>query len=180
MSSRPGRDDRGQISPRSSRRSGEAQPVGPIEGARFRRIPSPDAGGHGRAAARQAAGRTRESEEWERTARLVNLVVPVGWLPLGVMSAAEGRVVPSLLGLLGMTLIGTASLWKAYRSTIGQYQGQSTQPEASAGDRGQSGGDRKEAGRCCSWNGVSPAFPSRSRPSRWRGFARSCGHPRRR
>ena len=33
---------------------------------------------------------------------------------------------PSLLGFLGMTLIGTASLWRAYRTTIGLYQGQST------------------------------------------------------
>ena len=65
-------------------------------------------------------------EVWGRTARLVNLAVPVGWLPLGVMSAAEGRVTPSILGLLGMTLIGTASLWKAYRSTVGHYQGQSS------------------------------------------------------
>jgi len=63
---------------------------------------------------------------WEQTARLANMVLPVGWLPLGVMSAAEGNVLPSILGLLGMTLIGTASLWRAYRTTIGLYQGQST------------------------------------------------------
>ena len=61
------------------------------------------------------------------------MVLPVGWLPLGVMAAAEGRVVPSILGLLGMTLIGTASLWRAYRTTIGLYQGQSSQPERPAG-----------------------------------------------
>jgi ABC-2 type transport system permease protein len=61
-----------------------------------------------------------------RTARLVNMAVPVGWLPLGVMHAAEGRVWPSILGLLGMTMIGTASLWRAYRSTIAPYQGQSS------------------------------------------------------
>jgi len=63
---------------------------------------------------------------WNRGTRLVNLVLPIGWLPLGVMSAAEGRVLPSLLGLSGMTLIGTASLWRAYRTTIGQYLGQAT------------------------------------------------------
>jgi ABC-2 type transport system permease protein len=69
----------------------------------------------------------RESEEqWERAARLANMVLPVGWLPLGVMTAAEGRVLPSLLGLAGMTLIGTASLWRAYHTTVGQYQGQPT------------------------------------------------------
>ena len=33
----------------------------------------------------------RACEHVERTARLVNLVLPVGWLPLGVMAAAEGQ-----------------------------------------------------------------------------------------
>jgi ABC-2 type transport system permease protein len=66
------------------------------------------------------------AERWERTARLVNLILPIGWLPLGVVSAAEGRVLPSLLGLLGMTAIGTFSLWRAYRTTVGMYQGQTT------------------------------------------------------
>jgi ABC-2 type transport system permease protein len=63
---------------------------------------------------------------WERTARLVNLILPVGWLPLGVVSAVEGKVIPSILGILGMTLIGTVSLWRAYRTTVGIYQGQPT------------------------------------------------------
>jgi hypothetical protein len=70
---------------------------------------------------------SRESaERWEHTVRLVNLLLPVGWLPLGVMTAAEGHVLPSILGLLGMTLIGVASLWRAYRTTIGLYRGQFT------------------------------------------------------
>jgi len=69
----------------------------------------------------------RESaERLQQTARLVNTVLPVGWLPLGVMAAAEGHVMPAILGLLGMTLIGTASLWRAYRTTIGLYQGEFT------------------------------------------------------
>jgi hypothetical protein len=42
------------------------------------------------------------------------------------MSAAEGRFLPSLLGLAGMTLIGTVSLWRAYRTTVAQYQGRPT------------------------------------------------------
>jgi len=65
-------------------------------------------------------------ERWEQTARLLNTVLPVGWLPLGVMAAAEGQVMPAILGLVGMTLIGTASLWRAYRTTIGMYQGEFT------------------------------------------------------
>ncbi|MGC8639687.1 MAG: hypothetical protein ACP5XB_07380 [Isosphaeraceae bacterium] len=62
----------------------------------------------------------------ERTARLANLVLPVGWLPLGVLDAAEGRIMPSVLGLLGMTLIGSGSLWRAFRATVRQYQGESS------------------------------------------------------
>ncbi|WP_406694518.1 hypothetical protein V5E97_25940 [Singulisphaera sp. Ch08] len=70
---------------------------------------------------------SRESKDLgEKTARLLNMVLPVGWLPLGVMSAAEGRVLPSILGLLGMTLIGAVSLWRAYRTTISLYQGEPT------------------------------------------------------
>src|SRR5207248_2925398 len=33
----------------------------------------------------------------ERTARLVNLVLPPGWLPLGVMNATQGDAVPAVL-----------------------------------------------------------------------------------
>jgi len=75
--------------------------------------------------AEDQAGR-EGAERWEHTARLVNMVLPVGWLPLGVMAGAEGHVMPAILGLLGMTLIGTASLWRAHRTTIGLYQGQFT------------------------------------------------------
>jgi hypothetical protein len=65
-------------------------------------------------------------ERVERTARLVNLVLPIGWLPLGVAYAAEGHVIPSILGLLGMTIIGSASLHRAYATTVGIYQGRFT------------------------------------------------------
>jgi hypothetical protein len=60
---------------------------------------------------------------WERRTRLVNAVLPVGWLPLGVATAAEGDFVPSLAGLAGMALIGSVSLWRAYRTMVHQYQG---------------------------------------------------------
>ena len=65
-------------------------------------------------------------EQVEGSALLANLVLPIGWLPLGVKGAAEGRLIPALLGILGMTLIGSASLWRAYRTTVGMYQGQAT------------------------------------------------------
>ncbi len=81
---------------------------------------------------REGIGRNiRENQEQlERTTRFVNMVLPVGWLPLGVMTAAEGSALPSLLGLLGMTLIGSVSLYRAYRTTIGMFQGVSTARKA--------------------------------------------------
>ena len=63
---------------------------------------------------------------WDRGVWILNLVLPIGWLPLGVMGAAEGRAVPALLGTLAMTAIGLASLRRAYRTTMRYYQGQFT------------------------------------------------------
>ncbi|MFN0051051.1 MAG: hypothetical protein ACKV0T_02610 [Planctomycetales bacterium] len=60
------------------------------------------------------------------TARLVNLAVPIGWLPLGVQGAADGNGWQTLLGTLGMGLIGSASLWRAHRTTLKLYLGQSS------------------------------------------------------
>ena len=60
------------------------------------------------------------------TARLINLVLPPGWFPLGAHGLAEGRVVPALLGTLGLTLIGSLSLWRAYRTTLRLYTGHYT------------------------------------------------------
>jgi ABC-2 type transport system permease protein len=72
------------------------------------------------------------AERLQQTARLVNLVLPVGWLPLGVMYAAEGNVLPAILGTLAMTLVGAACLWRAYRTTIGLYRGQATRRKQAA------------------------------------------------
>jgi ABC-2 type transport system permease protein len=98
--------------------------------------------------AMQQASRERQ-ESWVRTARLVNTALPIGWLPLGVMSAAEGRVTPSILGLLGMTMIATLSLRRAYRTTVGQYQGQLTnrkgRPVVTPAAARESGGQLLEA-----------------------------------
>ena len=79
-----------------------------------------------RHAAESARASREESAQLERVAWLANAILPAGWLPLGVKSAAEGRVWPSLLGLLGMTLIGSASLGLAFRSTIAQFQGRAS------------------------------------------------------
>ena len=42
----------------------------------------------------------------EETVRIVNLMAPPGWLPLGAMAAAEDNLLPGLIGTLAMTLIG--------------------------------------------------------------------------
>jgi hypothetical protein len=62
----------------------------------------------------------------EHMARLVNLLLPFGWLPLGVIAATEGNAVPAVLAFLGMATNGTASLRWAHRTTIRMYQGDYT------------------------------------------------------
>jgi ABC-2 type transport system permease protein len=61
---------------------------------------------------------------FESWVRLINLVLPPGWLALGAMELAEGNPLPALLGTLGLGLIGTVSLWRAYRTTVRYYTGQ--------------------------------------------------------
>jgi hypothetical protein len=75
----------------------------------------------------EEARHSRENRQrLEETTRTVNLFVPPGWLPLGAMGLAGGTVVPALLGTLGMTLVGVASLWRSYRTTVRLYRGEFT------------------------------------------------------
>ncbi len=84
-----------------------------------------------------------KEDRTEQTFKLVNMVVPVGWLPLGVLYAADGVVLPSILGLLGMASIGTASLYRSYRKTLEQYRGAFDQPQSRGcgSGRARRGGD---------------------------------------
>jgi len=99
------------------------------------------------------ASRERDNKEsgerFQKTVLIVNAVVPLGWLPVGVMTSAEGTLWPSLAGLAGMTLIGSISLWMAYRSAIAQFLGQSSnrkvKPAAAPGRREE--GDRRPRGQ---------------------------------
>lgn len=72
--------------------------------------------------------RERENEEELQrighNAQLVSAVVPPGWLPLGVMAAGEGQFLIPLATTIGLALIGSASLWRAYHTTIRIYTGQ--------------------------------------------------------
>ena len=83
-------------------------------------------------AEREEAGR-QKLDQVRRTAHLVNLVLPPGWLPLGAEGLADGAVLPALLGTLGLTLIGSVSLWRAYRTTLRLYTGHYTAGERKAG-----------------------------------------------
>jgi ABC-2 type transport system permease protein len=74
----------------------------------------------------------RLGEKFKRTTRIVNVAVPFGWLPLGAAGLTDGEVVPALLAILGFGLIGSASLWRAYRTTLRLYTGQFSSGEHKA------------------------------------------------
>jgi len=56
-------------------------------------------------------------------AKVVNLSLPIGWLPYGASAAAGGAVLLPWLCVLGMSTIGLGSLSLAYRSTVRAYTG---------------------------------------------------------
>jgi ABC-2 type transport system permease protein len=92
----------------------------------------------------------REQDELLRTGvritRLVCGILPPGWVALGMAELGEGHVVTALAGTLGLALIGTLSLARAYRTTILMYT------------QGGSGAVRKAAP-------VAPAATASQRPS---------------
>jgi hypothetical protein len=76
------------------------------------------------AEAAQAEQQLRQKAE--RVGRVVNLVFPPGWLPLGAAALVQGDFLPAALGTIGLALIGAASLWRSYRTTVRLYTGQFT------------------------------------------------------
>ena len=81
----------------------------------------------------QKAGNADDEREFERVSgivRIVNMAAPPGWLPYGVAAAAEGRYFPVLACIVGMGLVGTASLRRSYRTTIRLYTGDFTKGRA--------------------------------------------------
>jgi hypothetical protein len=63
------------------------------------------------------------NEQAGQIAKTASMTVPMGWLPYGAMAAAEGRFLPPVLGILGMSLIGAVSLRRSYRTTVRLYTG---------------------------------------------------------
>jgi ABC-2 type transport system permease protein len=86
----------------------------------------------------------------ETVVRLVNVVLPPGWLPLGAAALADGNPVPALLGTVGYGLIGAVCLRRAYRTTVRLYTGEFT----------HAGGGVAAA--------VAAADPARVRMAEWR------------
>lgn len=74
-------------------------------------------------------GSLQESIPW---LRLINLALPIGWLPFGVHSLANGSIWPALLGSSAMFSIGIVSLWGSYHGTMRAYTGQNSSPEVAA------------------------------------------------
>lgn len=72
---------------------------------------------------RYAAESRQFLERAERIAWVASLALPPGWLALGASQLRSGAAGPALLGTLGLGLIGTVSLWRAYRTTIRLYTG---------------------------------------------------------
>ena len=66
-------------------------------------------------------GRLKKLED---VGRIVNLVLPPGWFPYGALALAEGDIGFALLAMVGMTALGAASLWRAYRTSLRYYTGQ--------------------------------------------------------
>ncbi len=62
------------------------------------------------------------ADEQEHSIRF-RLAIPPCWLSLGSMAAVEGRVGATLLAIAGMTALGSASLWRSYRTTLNIYLG---------------------------------------------------------
>lgn len=63
-------------------------------------------------------------ERIHHTAWIINLAIPFGWLAIGQSGLSDGRVLPMLLSTLAFSLIGAASLRRAYRTTLRLYTGQ--------------------------------------------------------
>jgi hypothetical protein len=84
----------------------------------------------GKLTAESDAHTTAQRDEQQRRTEwivwLINLVLPVGWLPLGAEGLAQGEGLSALLATVGMGLLGTASLWRGYRTTLRLYTGHYT------------------------------------------------------
>lgn len=67
-----------------------------------------------------------------RAVWLTCAIVPPGWMALGAAELPDTDVISTLLGGTGLALIGALSLWRAYRTTLQLYTGQSSSSSRSS------------------------------------------------
>jgi hypothetical protein len=65
-----------------------------------------------------------EFESVERIATIANAAIPLAWPAYGAMATAQGKRMPAALAVLGLSLIGAASLGRTYRTTLRLYTGE--------------------------------------------------------
>jgi hypothetical protein len=101
-----------------------------------------------------------------RITRVVCGILPPGWVALGMADLADGHVIVALGGTLGLCLLGTLSLMRAYRTTILMYRWSS--------ESGPSGSGGRAAGRTSESAGMEVAVDfgvCRCRGPGWISFA---------
>jgi ABC-2 type transport system permease protein len=81
----------------------------------------------------QEEAHRREQQTWQSfqdTSAIINIALPIGWLPLSAMTLTKGSLWPAVLVTLGMTLVGVFSLRRSYRTTMRIYKGEFTSGKA--------------------------------------------------
>ncbi|HLW68655.1 MAG TPA: hypothetical protein VKS79_25280 [Gemmataceae bacterium] len=81
----------------------------------------------------QEEKRQREHQLWQQfqdSSILINVALPIGWLPLSAMTLTAGSLWPAALATLAMSGIGAFSLWRSYRTTMRIYKGEFTSSKA--------------------------------------------------
>ncbi len=74
-------------------------------------------------AAEKAADRQRTMQTVTHVAVVANRWLPIGWLPYGSYTAANGSMWPGLLGSVGALVLGAVCLRRSYASTLRFYTG---------------------------------------------------------
>jgi ABC-2 type transport system permease protein len=94
----------------------------------------------------------RDSAKLKQTASVVSSVLPPFWLALGSADLAKGDYLSGMLGGMGLALIGSFSLWRAYRTTLRIY----------------SGNDQHGSGKAAAPAAPKPGQSDKARLTEWR------------
>ncbi len=72
---------------------------------------------------RKQRNRKRKIATLTAAIKTTDTYFPPGWLPLGIAQTLEGKWLGGLISVLGMSLIGSVSLFISYRSSMRKYIG---------------------------------------------------------